>query len=73
MPDEKQRWEGAEIHLQVGDTITSKKGFLTKTAILDRFRINKRLKYLGNGQWECLDDGLYLENVKEVKKQDGKV
>jgi hypothetical protein len=64
--DEKQSWEGVEILLQVGDVITSKKGFLTKTAILNKHRVNKRLKYLGNGLWESLDEGTYLQNVKET-------
>ncbi len=64
---EKQKWEGVIINIAPGDIITSKNGILTKTLMLERFVINKRMKYLGNGAWEGLDEGKEILDVRKVK------
>ena len=60
-------WEGVIINIEQGDIITSKKGILTETIALHRKVINKKMKYLGNGAWEAMDESIELKNVKVVK------
>jgi len=62
--EEKQTFEGVVIHIRVGDTITSKNGILTETLMLKRKILYKRMKYLGNGAWEGLDDGVEIKTSK---------
>jgi hypothetical protein len=59
----KTKWEPVQMHLQIGDVISSRKGFLTKTNLLDRFVSSKRLKYIGKDMWETLDDPVEVHNV----------
>ena len=63
---DKRRWEGIIINIEEGDILTSKKGILSKTAILGRMVTNKRMKYLGKGIWECLDEPTEIKDIKEV-------
>ncbi len=60
------------IHIQEGDVITSKKGFLQKSAISERNYLVKKQKFIGeekvsgNALWEVIGDKIEVENIREV-------
>lgn len=54
--EKKEIWEPAKVHIQPGDTLTSKKGLLfpaNLTGEKEFYRVTK-VKYLGNGTWEAV-------------------
>ncbi len=67
---EKMKWEAVIINIQEGDIITSKKGLLTENHLLKRNVVNKRVKYLGDGLWEGLDEGVEANVKMKVKESE---
>lgn len=67
MDKQKQRWEPARLHIQVGDVLTSKKGILMAGCLSDMSQKVSRVKYLGKGTWEVLGDKREFIEIKEVK------
>jgi phosphoglucomutase len=50
------QYEGCEVILTKGDTLTSKKGMLFKTNLTgtEEFYYVYKAKYLGDGHWEAI-------------------
>jgi hypothetical protein len=60
-----KQYESPIIPLQVGDVITSKKGFIMQSPITKEWYEYYKQKYLGNGRWEIIGDKTPI-NVKKV-------
>ena len=66
----KETFEKTSVIIQKGDTLTSKKGFLFQ-AIADEWYKTKRVKYLGNGLFECIGEKEPMEvNVKKREEKE---
>lgn len=63
------KYEPVTMHISVGDVVTSRKGFLVKSALTSRDNIFsvKRQRYLGNGVFECLSEKIEMD-VKELER-----
>jgi len=70
-PDfEKKKLERLPVrmHLQEGDIITSKKGFLQQSPTSNEFYLVKRLKFVGGSYFEALSDKEPVD-IKELPKK----
>lgn len=66
--EKKESWDEVLMKIQEGDTLTSKKGFLSKSPITDEWFVYTRVKYNGNGCFVILSDKRVIEiNVKNKK------
>lgn len=64
------KFEPTQLHLQKGDIIKSKKGFLEKSAITEEFFLVKEAEYIGNNHW-CArkKEPIDIKVIKERKKK----
>ena len=64
----KESWDEVLMKIQEGDTLTSKKGFLSKSPITDEWFVYTRVKYDGNGCFFILSDKRVIDiNVKKIE------
>lgn len=59
------KYEEVILKLQKGDIISSKKGMLFISALGETPYNEKKMEYLGEGQFRSIGDREKLENVKE--------
>ena len=57
----KKQYESPVVPLQVGDIITSKKGFIMQSPITKEWFEYHKQKYLGGGRWEVLGDKVPID------------
>lgn len=65
--EEKQHWDEVLMKIQEGDTLTSKKGFLSKSPITDEWFVYWRVKYNGNGCFVILGDKESIDITQKHK------
>ena len=61
----KKQYESPIIPLQVGDVITSKKGFIMQSPITKEWWEFHKQKYLGDGKWEVMGNKTPVD-VKKI-------
>ena len=63
-------FERVHINIPVGATLTASNGvFLFKSGLTDTYYACKKVKYIGDGYWDCLDEKIEINKDEiEVRK-----
>ena len=64
----EQKSEVTTINIQVGDIISSKKGFINESALTGKLKKCFKMKYEGDDIWQFLGKIIELEEKKEDLK-----
>lgn len=60
-------FERVVVHIPVGTTLTASNGvFLFKSELTENYYTCKKVKYLGDGCWDCLGEKIKMD-VDEVE------
>lgn len=65
--EDKQNFVDINLHLQVGDTVTSKKGILLRSPVTKEYYLAKKVKVMGKGLFTVLGNKEKID-VSVVKK-----
>jgi hypothetical protein len=66
----RERWHPVQLHLQEGDTITSKKGILQQSPITKNYYSIKKMTFLGGHHFVALSEQEEIVDIKEINKED---
>jgi len=66
-PEDNEKWFPTQLHLQVGDVLTSKKGILFPTMHKGVFQACERVKYLGDNHFVVVGEKRRRVDVVEVQ------
>ncbi len=67
MGEEKMVFEPVQIHVQVGDVISSEKGMLQRSSLTGKTYKVTRMRYLGDGKWKVLGEKEEMDDVQRVE------